>query len=69
MKVKYPVKIGFKDESGKDEFWITDKNDQPLVCGWGDCCRIGGIQEKIVADVIVALLNEHRPEITLQDNK
>ncbi len=49
VRIKYPVKIGFSDGSGKDENRITDANDNVLVRGWGDCCKIGGIEEKNVA--------------------
>lgn len=61
VKITYPVKIGFKDGSGKDQNYITDKNDNVIVGGWGDCCQIGGIQEKRFAKIILKLLNLHKP--------
>ena len=60
-KVVYPVKIGFSDGSGVDENIITDRLNRCLVRGWGDCCHIGGIQDKRVAVVIVQTLNRIRP--------
>lgn len=69
VRIKYPVKIGFDDKSGRDENWITDDNDNVLVNGWGDCCRIGGIQEKKVAKMIVKLLNEHKPIMYFKKEK
>lgn len=60
--VKYPVKIGYNDKSGRDENIITDASNETIVGGWGDCCGIGGIQEKNIAKIIVKLLNEHRPQ-------
>ena len=66
VNVKYPVKIGFKDGSGADENWITDSNDVSLVHGWGDCCRIGGIQDKNVAETIVRILNQRKPKLVLK---
>lgn len=60
--IEYPVKIGFNDKSGRDENCITDSNNNVIVSGWGDCCRVGGIQEKRFAVMIVKLLNEHKPK-------
>lgn len=61
--IKYPVKLGFSDNSGKDENWITDANGTVICGGWGDCCKTGGIQHKHVALAIVRLLNKHKPRI------
>lgn len=66
IKISYPVKIGFSDRSGREENWITDSEDKVLVSGWGDCCKVGGIQQRNVANVIVRLLNQHRPKIYLK---
>jgi hypothetical protein len=60
--IKYPVKLGFNDGSGKDENYITDSDEKVVVHGWGDCCRTGGIQEKNIALVIVKLLNQYHPK-------
>ena len=67
--IKYPVKIGFEDGSGKKENWITDSEDKVLVHGWGDCCKLGGIQQKNVAKYIVKLLNKEKPKIMLEEAK
>ena len=62
-KIKYPVKLGFKDGSGKEENWITDQNENVLIHGWGDCCKIGGIQRKDIANILINLLNKKKPII------
>jgi hypothetical protein len=59
--VTYPVKIGLSDGSGVDENWISDANGNSVVHGWGDCCKIGGIQEKEIAEAIVKSLNKTKP--------
>ena len=61
MKVKYPVKIGYKDGSGIEENIISDAKDEVLVRGHGDCCGIGGIHNKEVAEAIVKLFNKYKP--------
>lgn len=63
--IVYPVKIGFNDGSGMDEFWITDKLDTVLIHGQGDCCKIGGIQDKITADAIVSCMNKLKPKFKI----
>ena len=65
-KIKYPVKLGYNDNSGKDENIITDANDNTVVYGWGDCCRIGGIQQQNVALAIIRCLNECKPNMYLE---
>jgi len=62
-KIIYPVKLGFLDQSGQDENWITDKNENVLVRGWGDCCKCGGIQRKDIANILIDLLNKEKPLI------
>lgn len=59
--VKYPVKLGYNDNSGKDENVVTDENNNCVVGGWGDCCGIGGIQNRNVALAIIKVLNEVKP--------
>lgn len=59
MKIKYPVKIGYSDKSGKNENIITDSNNNAIVYGQGDCCKIGGIQDRKIALLLVKLLNKH----------
>ncbi len=61
ITVRYPLKIGYNDESGIDENVITDKNDNVVVHGWGDCCKVGGIQDRNIAQAIVKTLNKHKP--------
>lgn len=64
-KIKYPVKIGYKDGSGQTEFVITDANDVSLVAGQGDCCMVGGIQDVAVAIAIIDSLNKVKPKIEI----
>lgn len=63
---KYPVKIGFKDGSGAEDFYIADANDESLVHGQGDCCKLGGIRNKAFAEIIVKMLNKERPKIRIE---
>ena len=60
--VRYPVKLGFSDGSGKDENEITDAGDGVVVHVWGDCCKVGGIQDDNIGKMLVNLLNTHRPK-------
>lgn len=60
-KVKYPVKLGYSDKSGREENQITDANDRCIVGGFGDCCKIGGIQERKIALTIIKILNKVQP--------
>ena len=62
-KIKYPIKLGFKDRSGMDENYITDSNDNVLVRGFGDCCRSGGIKDRHIAISIIELFNKNKPKI------
>lgn len=64
--ITYPVKLGFLDGSGKDENWITDSQERSLVNGQGDCCMIGGIQQRSIALAIISVLNRHRPRIYIE---
>ena len=59
--VEYPVKIGYSDKSGSDENIITDAKDRTLVSGWGDCCHMGGIRDRQIADAIVKMFNRSKP--------
>ena len=65
--IRYPVKIGFGDGSGKKENFLADARDKCFVHGWGDCCQVGGIQDKSVAKAIVKVLNEKKPRIYIDD--
>jgi hypothetical protein len=58
--ITYPVKLGYEDKSGRDKFIITDAKDIPIIHGQGDCCEIGGIQDKRTALVIIEAMNKAR---------
>jgi len=60
--VKYPVKLGYFDKSGKDQNIITDANDRQVVGGNGDCCGVGGIDERNIALALIKALNKARPK-------
>ena len=49
-----PWQIGFDDGSGVDEYYIVDPNDNAVVHGQGDCCKIGGIRDEANALLIAA---------------
>lgn len=61
--IKYPLKLGYDDKSGREENIISDANNETVVAGWGDCCGIGGIRNPAVARAIIKALNEKKPRI------
>ena len=57
-KVKW--QIGWNDGSGQDEFYILEQchssDNNSIVHGQGDCCKMGGIRDRAIAEQIV---NDH----------
>jgi len=61
VRIKYPIKLGYSDKSGQDNWTITDANDNTVVWGTSYNDPATGTANKGVALAIIKSLNETKP--------
>jgi len=64
VMVKYPVKLGYNDKSGRDSLAISDKNSNTVVFGNSDDL---GIASEGAAKAIIKALNATKPRFYVKE--